>query len=152
MTLTPDRHPGALLEEEIQLEDRTTDGDPTLSGAIRYVNGSYKFKDGIGVYDPRFAPGFNVGTDIDFLLVNEPPEIGTNYIVNRTSNIISSEEWRRVDTTLLKKIEYTRTGGLLTTETRQIFATDGTTIIGQLTISYTRTGGIVTSSAYVRNI
>lgn len=49
MGITPDRHPGPLEEEEIQLEDRTLDGNPTINGAIRYVSGDIVAKTPTGV-------------------------------------------------------------------------------------------------------
>ena len=50
--LTPDRFPGPLEEaEEIQLSDAGT--DPTVAGAIRYVSGAFRLKDGTAVFDPR---------------------------------------------------------------------------------------------------
>jgi hypothetical protein len=51
MTVTTDDQPGPRIEEEIQLEAQVS--DPTVAGAIRYVSGSFRFKDGTGVFDPR---------------------------------------------------------------------------------------------------
>lgn len=44
MAGTPDRHPGPLVEEEIQLEDRTADGEPTEVGAIRRLGDRILFR------------------------------------------------------------------------------------------------------------
>jgi len=55
MPPTPDRHPGPLLEEEIQLE--TQAADPSLDGAIRYVSGAFRLRDSAGVFDARSGGG-----------------------------------------------------------------------------------------------
>ena len=47
--------PGPALEEELQFEDRTADGDTAVEGAIRYLSGAFRGKDAIGVYDFRSA-------------------------------------------------------------------------------------------------
>jgi hypothetical protein len=44
MPLTPDRHPGPLQDEEIQLDDRAADGNPTVLGAIRRIGDTLMFK------------------------------------------------------------------------------------------------------------
>jgi hypothetical protein len=46
---TPDRFPGPALEEELILEDRTADGDPTTDGAVRFVGGDFLGKTTHGV-------------------------------------------------------------------------------------------------------
>jgi len=53
MGRTPDRFPGPRIEEEIELEDRTADGDPSLERRMRYVSGAFRLRDSQGVYDPR---------------------------------------------------------------------------------------------------
>lgn len=51
MPRTPDRKPGPGRQEEIIYSPRTS--DPTRDGAVRYVNGSFRMKDALGVFDPR---------------------------------------------------------------------------------------------------
>lgn len=51
MPRTPDRRPGELEDEGILLED--TGADPTTTGGIRYNAGSFKMRDGTGVFNPR---------------------------------------------------------------------------------------------------
>jgi len=46
---TPDRAPGPSQEEELQLEDRTADGDPTIEGAIRRVGDDLRLRQSTGV-------------------------------------------------------------------------------------------------------
>lgn len=55
MARTPDRRPGPLLEEEIILDDRSADGDPTDEGAIRYVDGFFRARDSEGTFTMRFG-------------------------------------------------------------------------------------------------
>jgi hypothetical protein len=44
MTFTPDRNPGPKFTEEVQFEDRTVDGNPTVDGAVRLVSGDLYVK------------------------------------------------------------------------------------------------------------
>lgn len=66
MPRTPDRMPGPSVEEELQLEDRTSDGNPTINGAIRYVDNDIvgKVPDGV-----RSLTGADVGYRRHFLLM-----------------------------------------------------------------------------------
>jgi len=90
------------------------------------------------------------GTNTDFLLDNEPPRPTTNYAITRSGNVVTKEEWKRIDTTLLKSIDYTRASGVITQEDRKVFATDGTTLLGHLRVIYTFGGGQVISAEYTR--
>jgi len=44
MGRTPDRTPGPSVEEETQYEDRTADGDPTITGALRRIGDYLRYK------------------------------------------------------------------------------------------------------------
>lgn len=55
MPSTPDRFPGTREEDEIELVEDST--DPTVEGRFRYVSGSFRMKDAIGVFDPRSGAG-----------------------------------------------------------------------------------------------
>jgi hypothetical protein len=57
MPLTPDRHQGPLVETEEVLLGGDEVTDPTAQGAIRYITGSFRMKDSIGVFDPRSGGG-----------------------------------------------------------------------------------------------
>ena len=59
MPQTRDRFPGARIEEEIQLEDRTGEGDPSVAGSLRYVDGAIKGRDATGVFDVRSGSGLS---------------------------------------------------------------------------------------------
>jgi len=55
MPITRDRFPGTRIEEELRLTDRTSDGDPVDERASRYVSGSFRLRDSLGVFNPRNA-------------------------------------------------------------------------------------------------
>jgi len=94
-----------------------------------------------------------VGDLINLYLENDPPTPGTDYSNTYTGQRVDQEQWKRTsDASLLKQIDYTYTGQKLTTEVRKVFAANGTTILGQLTITYTYTGQLITSIATVRNV
>lgn len=88
----------------------------------------------------------------DFLLENEPPSPSNNYSNTKTGNLITSETWKRLDTTNIKVITYTYTGNRVATETRNIYDITGVIIVAQLVITYTYTGNFVTSATRVRVI
>lgn len=64
MGQTPDRFPGPLIEEELQLEESAV--EPTVEGAIRNVGGVIKMRDAAGVFDPRTG-----GFAVDDLLASD---------------------------------------------------------------------------------
>lgn len=51
MPRTPDRFPGPREEEEVQFAEQSS--DPTVAGALRYVDGVFRQKDSVEVYNPR---------------------------------------------------------------------------------------------------
>ena len=94
-----------------------------------------------------------VGDLINLYLENDPPTPGTDYSNTYTGQRVDQEQWKRTsDASLLKQIDYAYTGQKVTTEVRTVYAVNGTTILGQLTITYTYTGQLLTSSAVVRNV
>jgi hypothetical protein len=60
MAATPDRHPGALTEDdEIRLVSNAT--SPTVAGAFNYNGSTFLFRDAAGTFNPRTSlPGTNV--------------------------------------------------------------------------------------------
>lgn len=62
MGITPDRFPGPREEEEFILDSLSV--DPTNEGAMRYVNGSFRLRDTIGVFNPRTGGGGLAEDDI----------------------------------------------------------------------------------------
>lgn len=53
MARTPDRRPGESDEEGIVLENRASGDNPSVAGGIRFVNGSFSFRDSLGLFNPR---------------------------------------------------------------------------------------------------
>lgn len=53
MSRTPDRRPGESDEEGIVLEDRPAGDYPSSTGGMRYVDGQFRFRDSIGIFNPR---------------------------------------------------------------------------------------------------
>lgn len=49
MGVTTDDQPGPRVEEEVQFEDRTSDGDPTVNGAVRLIGNDLRVKTAAGV-------------------------------------------------------------------------------------------------------
>lgn len=148
MARTPDRRTGRLEEEEILFDDRSSDGDPTDTRALRYTDGAFRAKDAQGVFNLRL----NVGADIDFLLCNEPPEPTTDYAITRSGGSVTLEAWTRNGGNLLKDITYIRSSGVVTQEDRKVYDTDGTTVLGHLRVTYTRSSGQVVSGTYTRMV
>lgn len=89
--------------------------------------------------------------DVALLLEQEPSRPDNNYDHTITSGKVTQERWKRGDTTLIRSIDYTYSGSKVATEVRKVFATDGTTILGQDTRTYAYPGSAVTI-ALVRNV
>jgi hypothetical protein len=76
-----------------------------------------------------------------------------NYTATYTGSLLTQEQWKNnSNTNLLKQITYTYTGNQLTTEVRNVYGSNGSTIIAQVTLAYTYTGSKLTSNTIVRNV
>lgn len=64
MPTTPDRRAGPLLEEEIQYEDRTVDGAPTVTGAVRRIGNSMVMQTSTGLRVMSSNAAVCVGADL----------------------------------------------------------------------------------------
>jgi hypothetical protein len=53
MPRTPDRTPGESLEEGTVYDNRPPGEEPTSAGGVRYVDGSFSFRDSLGLFNPR---------------------------------------------------------------------------------------------------
>lgn len=94
---------------------------------------------------------------IEFLLEDDPIAVEAGspdaaYTPTYSGINVTKEEWKRADATLIKSIDYTYSGINVTTEVRKVFATDGTTILAQVTWSHSYTGINLTGSTMVRNV
>jgi hypothetical protein len=71
MPSTPDRHPGEEDEEGTVYENLTPGNDPPVLGGVRMVNGAFRMRDSVGVFDPRTgaAPSTDYAWRRHFLLM-----------------------------------------------------------------------------------
>ena len=112
MARTPDRRPGKLFEEEILLDDRTGDGDPIDERAIRYLNGDFRMRDSLGVFNPRDGGGISEATheDLDTLthgLAEDSFDV-VSYSGVRVTNITTFTD--NTQTVKVRERDYTYTG------------------------------------------
>lgn len=149
MGRTPDRSPGEADEEGIILTNLAPGNDPSAAGGVRYVNGAFRLKDALGVFDPRPTVQW-----YDVLLEIDPDDTATTYVATYSGSAVTQESWTDTGTALeLKRIEYTYADGLVTTEVRKVFdPADGVTIVAQKTITYSYTGFRVSGMTVARNV
>lgn len=81
---TPDRTPGPSLEEELQLQEDTV--EPTIPGAVRYVDGHFSFCGPEGLIVP--GAGYNPEFDFDIDLVESSTTSAT--YINKFSFVTNS--------------------------------------------------------------
>ena len=128
MPRTPDRTPGPAQEEELQLEDRTPDGDPTVNGAIRYVSNDIVAKLPSGVVSLTAGTGLSESSHqvIDDPIHNIAEDC--EGVVTRDGNSLLSTQTIRdqSDTPLIRKFEYTRTSGRISQITVRQYDGSGT--------------------------
>lgn len=88
------------------------------------------------------------------LLDNEPVSEGTTYTLTRLGNKVTQEKWvQTVGSNVIKTIDYTYTGNLVTQEVRKVYdRATGLTVIAQVTIVYSYVGNSVTSETITRNV
>jgi len=95
----------------------------------------------------------NTSDLINLYLIGEPPTPSVNYTNTYTGNRVDQEQWKRnSDNSLLKQIDYTYTGGRVTKEVRKVYAADGITVLGQITIDYAYTGQHLTGETITRDV
>ena len=86
-------------------------------------------------------------------LDNEPAAPGTTYSNTITAGQVTQEVWKRTaGLTNLKTIDYTYTAGKVDTEVRKVYASDGATIVAQMTLTYSYTGPTVTGIVTTRDV
>ena len=91
--------------------------------------------------------------DLNHALVAVPSDRNTTFAVTRTSGQVSNETFSYTATAkAIKSIDYSRTGGLVTSFVTKVFAANGTTIIAQTTTTLSRVGGILSGATIVRNV
>jgi hypothetical protein len=151
MGVTPDRHPGPLEEEELRLEQRT-DGDPDIVGAMRFVSGAFRFKDAVGVFDPRTGGSGITEQQHEILdtLTHELSESHYTEVVRSGGKVSGVCEWET--SSKLKKIReavLTRTAGKVSQVEVTQYDASGTWK-AKLTGTVTRSSGKVSSIDWVR--
>lgn len=148
MPATPDRRPGALVENtEIRLET-DSGAAPSTQGAFTYDpgTGAFKMYDGIGIFNPRGSATGITAEDHKTLLqlihfIDEGPAEG--FATGATKTVTggafpTSILWKRADATNLVEQLVTWTGTLPTTVQWKMYGTDGITVLATVTdtISY----------------
>jgi len=148
MAVTPDRHPGESDEEGTVYENLLPGNDPTALGGARMVDGDFRMKDQIGVFNPRDA------TDtwhrerrhlIHF--IDSGPALGFasgafHELLPSGNPFPTSETWweSAAKTQKIVQLAITRDAQQKpTTEVWQMYDTDGVTVLETVTdaISYT---------------
>lgn len=150
MGITPDRTPGPSEEEEIQLEDRTADGPPTINGAIRYYNGDVVVKLPAGVTSLTTGTGLSEGGHraLD-QLVHEIAETCYQEVTRVSGKVESIIYWTdNGKTQKVRELLVARSGGLVTTMTIKQYDAAGS-LVETLTGTITRSGGKVENIEWV---
>ena len=142
MPQTPDRRPGVLDEEGINLEPNLA---PNADGQIRYVSGQgFKFFEE-GVLKSLSGTGLSETSHRTLLqlihFINEGPAEGfaSGATKTVTGTVFPTQLlWRRADSTKLVEKNTTWTGVLPTSIEWKIYDVDGTTVLATVTdtISY----------------
>ena len=149
MGRTPDRFPGSREEDEVALNEEST--DPTTAGAFRYVSGSFRFLDSTGVFDPRAGSGLteNAHKTLRQLIhfIEEGPAEGFASGAYReqlpsASVFPTSVIWWESSSKLKKIVErtITWTGANPTTDEWKIYDTDGSTALVTISDSISYSG------------
>jgi hypothetical protein len=153
MSPTTDDFPGPNIAEELQLEDRTTDGNPTVTGAVRFVNDDVVVKLSSGVVSMTESAGGGI-TETQHEALDTVTHNLTethNVVVTRSSGKISEILAETTGGTDIRKTEIlTRSSGKVATFRVTHYESDGSTVKRQLDYTVNRSGGQVTSINVVR--
>jgi len=150
MGITPDRTPGASLEEETQYEDRTADGPPTVDGAVRFVSDDLVVKLSTGVKSLTTGSGLSEGghRDLD-QLVHVPAETAWEEVIRSGDNITDVILWTDNGKTVkIRETNITRAFGKVSVIVEKAYDVAGT-LVETLTKTITRSGGKVASTDWV---
>ena len=144
MALTPDRSDrGIDYDDAVQLADRGA-GDPSIAAQMCYSLGAMRFRDSVGVYDPRTV----WANLLDGGSIDAP---GTLYQVILGAVAPSSVTWYS-DAAKTKKVcstLYTYAGAnplMPTTIVYSVFAADGSTLYKKATDTITYSSGVFEAS------
>lgn len=157
MGITPDRFDGPSLEEEIQLEDRTADGNPTANGAIRFVSGDIVAKLPSGVYSLTAAAAgitdaqHKALRQLIHFIEDGPAEGFASGAFKQTAGTVfpTAEIWYVVGSTppagKIVELLTTWTGPVITQEIWKMYDVDGSTVLVTVTDTITYSGLFETS-------
>jgi hypothetical protein len=145
MPVTPDRFPGSREEDEIIFEENSS--DPGDVGAIRYVSGGFRAKDGIGVFDLRSGGGIteaqhSILRQLIHFIDNGPAEGFASGAYREMVGTVfpTAIIWWESSAKLKKIVEklLTWTGATPTTIVWKVYAADGVAVLATVTdaISY----------------
>jgi hypothetical protein len=96
------------------------------------------------------APLYRIYVDI---LLSADPVIASNFTPTYTGNKLTHELWSNpLNSHPIKTVQYTYSSSKLIQEVRTVFAGDGITIWGQITVSYSYSGSRLISETVVRNV
>jgi hypothetical protein len=152
--VTPDRAPGPSIEEELQLEDRTADGNPTIDGAIRLVSDDIVVKLSTGVKSMTTGSGLSEGThktlrQLIHFIEDGPAEGFTSGAYREVTGTVfpTAFVWWESSSKLKKIVErlVTWTGVNATEDKWKIYDTDGSTVLWTVTDAISYSGVFETS-------
>lgn len=154
MPVTSDDQPGPRLEEEVQFEDRTADGNPTVDGAVRLVSGDLVVKLPSGVKSLTTGSGLSEGSHaalrqlIHFIDDGPAESFASGAYREVTGDVFPSAiVWWESSSKLKKIVEklITWTGVNATTIVWKVYDTDGSTVLATVTDAITYSGVFETS-------
>lgn len=150
MPVSKDRFPGAREDEEVILDNLAPADDPVVGGGMRYVDGSFSFRDAAGLFNPR-AAGIDASAHqaLD-QLVHEITETAYLVITQGSDGPTDIVAYQDVGHTLkIREVTITYTSGDPTTIVEKQYASDGTTVVQTLTSTLSYTSGDLTGVAQV---
>lgn len=156
MPRTPDRRPGAMVEEE-EIRFLSNATGPTVAGAFNYDGTDFVFRDADGTFNPRTGGGIS-STDhkhlrqLIHLAHNGPFEGFTSGAYLETlptaDPFPTSFIWYESSAKLKKIVEETVTynaNKTIATDAWKVYDTDGSTVLVTVTDTYTYSGVFETS-------
>lgn len=151
MPVTPDRHHGELLEEGAVFDNLPPGSDPTENGGFRFVDGAWRFRDSIGVYNPRSGGGISESEHeaLD-TLTHEVAESSYQEWTYSGARPVNSIIWETA--AKLKKIreyQFTYTAGQVT-QYVEIQYDDAGVEKSRITETYTYSGGMMATATMVK--
>jgi hypothetical protein len=152
MGITPDRQPGARLEEELQLTDEGL--DPSVIGGLVNNGGTLKGRDSLGVFNLRSGSGLSAADHrtlrqlIHFIDEGPAEGFASGAYRELTGTVFPTAiTWYDDNTKVKKLVEklVTYAGAFPTQIQWKIYDTDGTTVLATVTDAISYSGPFETS-------